>query len=93
MHKGNYNIDYNSVQFFEYEKSRPYQNPLYKTSHCVKYVIAFTETTNDNRKYFSQYFIDDLFRVTDSWSTFDEKEKHLNWWASVRPNDYGKTCE
>jgi hypothetical protein len=93
LHKGNYNIDYNSVQFYEYEKSSPYQSPLNKTSHCVKYVITFTETTNDNKKYFSQYFIDDSFRVADSWSTFDEKEKHLNWWASVRPNDYGKICK
>jgi hypothetical protein len=93
LHKGNYNIDYNSVQFFEFEKSSPYQSPLYKTSHCVKYVITFTETTSDNKKYFQQYFIDDSFRVADSWATFDEKEKHLNWWASVRPNDYGRTCE
>jgi hypothetical protein len=92
LHKGNWNIDYNTVQFFMYEKSSLYQSPLYKTLHCIKYVITFTRTL-DNKKFYEQYFIDDSFRAVDSWGTYDEKDKHINYWAWARKEEYGKSCE
>lgn len=98
--KSYYNIDYNSVQFFEYEKSCYYESPLYKTSHCIKYLITFTRTnegfkrdSEETQDYYQQFFLDDSFNVVDSWATYDEKEKQVNWWASFKKENYNTPCE
>lgn len=96
MHKdkNKYNIDYNSLQYFEYEKSFHYyfNGILGEKSHCIKYLITFTRTT-DSGSYYMQYFLDKYFKVATSWATFDEKQKHINFWASFHKEDYNKPCE
>jgi hypothetical protein len=90
--KNYYNIDYNSVQFFEFGHSFHYENPLYKTSHCIKYLITFTANRNGTPS-FEQYSLDEFYKVASSWSSNDEKLKHINWWASYHKENYNSSCE
>jgi hypothetical protein len=92
-------IDYNSIQFFEFQKSFYYnfQGEIIQNSGCVKYLITFTEINPDKeekiKKYYKQYYLNASFKVITFWATFDEKDKYLNYWASYKPEYFNTPCE
>ncbi len=101
MHNGkhSYYIDYNSIQFFKFQKSFYYnfQGEHRQNSGCVKYLITFTRIYPDEeekfKKYYNQYYLNASFKVITYWSTYDEKEKYINYWASFKPEYFNTPCE
>ncbi len=88
MHNSNsYNIDYNSLQIFEYDhqfKDRDGQ--------CIKYVLCFTDVKNDGTIFYKQMYFDIYFNEADAWSSFEEREKNINFWASFHKDVYNTPC-
>jgi hypothetical protein len=84
-----YKLDYNKIKLFEYKHEF-----MVSEGKCIKYVITFTQIPNDEgRVFFYQYFFDSSFNKVDSWSTFEEELKHLNFWATYKVEIYKNLCK
>ena len=88
------NFYYCPIKYFEYEKSFHYyfNGILGEKSHCIKYLITFTSTTDSGEADYEQYFLDKYFKVATYWSTYDDAKKYINYWASYRKEEYNKPC-
>lgn len=88
MHSSSrYKIDYSSLRIFEYDH-------VFKDndSQCIKYALTFTEFHNDGYISYYQYYFDVDYKYVDSWATFEESLKHINYWDSYRKGTYNTPC-